>query len=83
MARQLHRPCTGLKRGWFATSTVDGTNSGEVEQNVMRKVQVIEEKLEVLTQVYLELQLPLRTAVDAARADLLHLDHQKQVAEAA
>jgi hypothetical protein len=34
-------PCTGLKRGWFATSTVDGTNSGEVEQNVMRKVQVI------------------------------------------
>jgi hypothetical protein len=62
---------------------VDGTNSGEVEQNVMRKVQVIEEKLEVLTQVYLELQLPLRTAVDAARADLLHLDYQKQVAEAA
>ena len=34
-------PCTGLKRGWFATSTVDGTNSGEVEQNVMRKVQAI------------------------------------------
>ena len=34
-------PCTGLKRGWFVTSTVDGTNSGEVEQNVMRKVQAI------------------------------------------
>jgi hypothetical protein len=34
-------PCTGLKRGWFATSTVDGTNSGEVEQNVMRKVMAI------------------------------------------
>jgi hypothetical protein len=34
-------PCTGLKRGWFATSTVDGTNSGEVEQNLMRKVQAI------------------------------------------
>jgi len=34
-------PCTGLTRGWFATSTVDGTNSGEVEQNVMRKVQAI------------------------------------------
>jgi hypothetical protein len=41
------------------------------------------ERLEVLAQVYLELQLPLRTAVDAARADLLHLDYQKQVAEAA
>ena len=34
-------PCTGLERGWFCTSTVDGTNSGEVEQNVMRKVQAI------------------------------------------
>jgi len=34
-------PCTGLKRGWFVTSTVDGTNSREVEQNVMRKVQAI------------------------------------------
>jgi len=34
-------PCTGLKRGWFATSTLDSTNSGEVEQTVMRKVQAI------------------------------------------
>jgi len=34
-------PCTGSKRGWFATSTVDGTYSGEVEQNVMRKVKAI------------------------------------------
>jgi len=34
-------PCTGLKRGWFATSTVDGTNSGAVEQNVMRKVMAV------------------------------------------
>jgi hypothetical protein len=34
-------PCTGLKRGWFVTSTLDGTDSGEVEQNVMRKVQAI------------------------------------------
>ena len=33
-------PCTGLERGWFATSTLDGTHSGEVEQNVMRKVQL-------------------------------------------
>jgi len=41
------------------------------------------EKLEVLAQVYLELQLPLKAALDAARADLLHLDYQKQVAEAA
>jgi len=41
MARQLHRPCTGLERGWFATSTRDGTHPGEVVQNVMRKVQAI------------------------------------------
>ena len=34
-------PCTGLERGWFATSTLDGTNSVEVEQNVMRKIQAI------------------------------------------
>jgi hypothetical protein len=34
-------PCTGLERGWFYTSTVDGTNSEEVEQNVMRNVQAI------------------------------------------
>ena len=34
-------PCTGLRRGWFATSTLDGTVSGKVEQNVMRKVQAI------------------------------------------
>ena len=34
-------PRTGLKSGWFATSTLDGTHPGEVEQNVMRKVQAI------------------------------------------
>ena len=34
-------PCTGLKRGWFVTSILDGTDTGEVEQNVMRKVQAI------------------------------------------
>jgi len=34
-------PCTGLKRGWFVTSTLNGTDSREVEQNVMRKVQAI------------------------------------------
>jgi hypothetical protein len=34
-------PCTGLKRGWFATSILNGTHSGEVEQNLMRKIQAI------------------------------------------
>ena len=34
-------PSTGLKRGWFATSTLNGTKSAEVEQNVMRKVQAM------------------------------------------
>jgi len=42
-----------------------------------------EERLEVLAQAYLELHLPVRAALDAARADLLHLDYQKQVTEAA
>ena len=42
-----------------------------------------EERLEVLAQAYLALDLPLRAALDAARADLLHLDYQKQVTEAA
>jgi hypothetical protein len=42
-----------------------------------------EERLEVLAQAYLELHLPAREALDAARADLLHLDYQKQVTEAA
>ena len=42
-----------------------------------------EERLEVLAQAYLELHLPVRAAFDAARADLLHLDYQKQVTEAA
>ena len=41
------------------------------------------ERLEVLAQVYLELQLPLQAALDAARADLQQLDYPKQVAEAA
>ena len=34
-------PGTGLKRGWFATSTLNGTLPREVEQTVMRKVQAI------------------------------------------
>lgn len=34
-------PVTGLERGWFATSTLDGTKSGEVERNVIRKIQAI------------------------------------------
>ena len=42
-----------------------------------------EERLEVLAQAYLALHLPVRAALDAAQADLLHLDYQKQVTEAA
>jgi hypothetical protein len=34
-------PRTGLKRGWFASSTLNGAHNGDVEQNVMRKVQAI------------------------------------------
>ena len=34
-------PCTGLKRGWFVPSTLDGAHSEEIEQNVMRKVLAI------------------------------------------
>ncbi|MGA8658332.1 MAG: hypothetical protein WB586_19500 [Chthoniobacterales bacterium] len=42
-----------------------------------------EERLATLAQVYLELRLPPEAALDAARADLVNLDGQKQVAEAA
>jgi hypothetical protein len=34
-------PCTDLKRGWFATSTLNGAPPREVEQNVMLKIQAI------------------------------------------
>ena len=34
-------PCTGKKRGWFATPTLNGANPQDVEQNVMRKVRAI------------------------------------------
>jgi hypothetical protein len=42
-----------------------------------------EEKFVALTHSYLELHLPLQTAINAAEADLLHLDGSKLVAEAA
>ena len=42
-----------------------------------------EEKFVALAHTYLELNLPLETAIDAAEADLLHLDGSELVAEAA
>ena len=42
-----------------------------------------EEKLVALAHTYLEFPLPLQTAMDAAEADLLHLDGSELVAEAA
>jgi hypothetical protein len=42
-----------------------------------------EEKFVALAHTYLELHLPLQTAIDAAEADLLHLDGSELVAEAA
>jgi hypothetical protein len=41
-----------------------------------------EEKLVVLAHVYLEMQLSLQGAMDAAAADLVHLDGSELVAEA-
>ena len=41
------------------------------------------EKFVALAHVYLELHLPLQTAIAAAEADLLHLDGSELVAEAA
>lgn len=41
------------------------------------------EKFVALAHAYLELQLTLQTAIDAAEADLLHLDGSGVVAEAA
>ena len=42
-----------------------------------------EERFVALTQVYMELELPLAAAVDAANADLRSLDRGGEVAEAA
>jgi hypothetical protein len=42
-----------------------------------------EEKFVALAHTYLEFHLPLQTAIDAAEADLLHLDGSELVAEAA
>jgi hypothetical protein len=42
-----------------------------------------EEKFVALAHIYLELHLPLQMAIDAAEADLLHLDGFRLVAEAA
>jgi hypothetical protein len=42
-----------------------------------------EEKFVALAHLYLELQLPLQGATDAAEADLVHLDGSELVAEAA
>jgi hypothetical protein len=42
-----------------------------------------EEKLVALTQVYLEMAPSLQGAMDAAAADLVHLDGSELVAEAA
>jgi hypothetical protein len=60
-----------------------GSNHGVKNMEIFLKQLNDEERLEVLAQAYLELDLPLRAALDAARADLLHLDYQKQVTEAA
>jgi hypothetical protein len=42
-----------------------------------------EEKFVALAHIYLELHLSLQRAIDAAEADLLHLDGSGLVAEAA
>jgi hypothetical protein len=42
-----------------------------------------EERFVALTQIYMELELPLAAAVDAANADLRSLDGGGEVAEAA
>jgi hypothetical protein len=42
-----------------------------------------EEKFVALAHTYLEFHLPLQAAIDAAEADLLHLDGSELVAEAA
>ena len=42
-----------------------------------------EEKFVALAHIYLEFHLALQTAIDAAEADLVHLDGSELVAEAA
>jgi hypothetical protein len=63
-------------------------NSGQKVRKIMQTLNENEtlsreEKFVALAHTYLEFHLPLQIAIDAAEADLLHLDGSKLVAEAA
>jgi hypothetical protein len=68
--------------GFFVNCTGDGGDEEE-KMNIPLIHLTEEERLVALTQVYMELELPLAAAVDAANADLRALDGGNQVAEAA
>lgn len=68
--------------GFFVNGTGDGGNEEE-KMNIPLIHLTEEERFVALTQVYMELELPLAAAVDAANADLRALDGGNQVAEAA
>jgi hypothetical protein len=68
--------------GFFVNPTGSGGEEEE-KMNIPLIHLTEEERFVALTQVYMELELPLAAAVDAANADLRALGGGNQVAEAA
>jgi hypothetical protein len=69
--------------GGFFYEPKGGSGEKEEEMSIPSIHLTEEERFVALTQVYMELELPLAVAVDAANADLRSLAGGSEVAEAA
>jgi hypothetical protein len=74
---------TAAARRWFFYEPKGGSGEKEEEMSIPSIHLTKEERFVALTQVYMELELPLAVAVDAANADLRSLAGGSEVAEAA
>jgi hypothetical protein len=79
-SRKTHRcsPAVG-----FFMNRKGGSGEKEEEMSIPSIHLTEEERFDALTQVYMELELPMAVAVDAANADLRSLAGGSEVAEAA
>jgi hypothetical protein len=74
-----------IRRRWAFFSYGRRTQQTTLRVEIMTILEALnrEEKFVALTHLYLEFPLSLEAAMDAAAADLLHLENTKPVAEAA
>ena len=72
-----------ITSGGFFVNRTGGSGESEEKMNIPLIHLTEEERFVALTQIYMELELPLAAAVDAANADLRSLDGGGEVAEAA